>query len=68
MLGVEELTALIGERFAKAINAGTDLVADSNDIVKSKISYRKGWISEKRVDEAKYTRLLTEMFALGFIW
>lgn len=60
--GVEELS--IAERFAKAINAGTDLVADSNDIVNLKLAIEKGWISEKRVDEANI-RLLTEMFALG---
>ncbi|MBU8908744.1 glycoside hydrolase family 3 protein [Desertibacillus haloalkaliphilus] len=52
------------ERFAKAINAGTDLVADTNDIENLKLAVSKGWISEKRIDEAN-VRLLTEMFALG---
>ncbi|THE10342.1 glycoside hydrolase family 3 protein [Bacillus timonensis] len=52
------------ERFAKAINAGTDLVADTNDIENLKLAITKGWISEKRIDESN-VRLLTEMFALG---
>ncbi|MEH7009811.1 glycoside hydrolase family 3 N-terminal domain-containing protein [Neobacillus niacini] len=60
--GVEELTE--AERFAKAINAGTDLVADTNDIENLKKAIENGWISEKRIDEAN-ERLLTEMFALG---
>jgi beta-glucosidase len=53
-----------GERFAKAINAGTDLIADTNDIENLKLAISKGWISEKRIDESN-VRLLTEMFALG---
>ncbi|WP_449538941.1 glycoside hydrolase family 3 protein [Ferdinandcohnia sp. Marseille-Q9671] len=52
------------ERFAKAINAGTDLVADTNDIENLKMAISKGWISEKRINEAN-VRLLTEMFTLG---
>ncbi|RFB09654.1 glycoside hydrolase family 3 protein [Bacillus sp. HNG] len=52
------------ERFAKAINAGTDIVADTNDIENLKLAISKGWISEKRIDESN-VRLLTEMFALG---
>ncbi|WP_156288657.1 glycoside hydrolase family 3 protein [Oceanobacillus salinisoli] len=52
------------ERFAKAINAGTDLIADTNDIENLKMAISKGWISEKRIDEAN-VRLLTEMFTLG---
>ncbi|WHY03115.1 glycoside hydrolase family 3 N-terminal domain-containing protein [Neobacillus sp. DY30] len=52
------------ERFAKAINAGTDLVADTNDIENLKIAIEKGWISEKRINEAN-VRLLEEMFTLG---
>ena len=52
------------ERFAKAINAGTDMVADTNDIENLKMAISKGWISEKRIDEANI-RLLTEMFTLG---
>ncbi|NIK78772.1 beta-glucosidase [Paenibacillus castaneae] len=60
--GVEELSE--AERFAKAINAGTDLVADTNDIENLKIAINNGWITEKRIDQAN-VRLLTEMFALG---
>jgi beta-glucosidase len=52
------------ERFAKAINAGTDIIADTNDIENLKLAINKGWISEKRIDEANIS-LLTEMFALG---
>ena len=60
--GVEELSE--AERFAKAINAGTDLVADTNDIENLKAAITNGWISEKRINEAN-VRLLTEMFELG---
>lgn len=60
--GVEELS--IAERFAKAVNAGTDIVADTNDIENLKTAVDNGWISEKRINEAN-VRLLTEMFALG---
>ncbi len=60
--GMEERSE--AERFAKAINAGTDIVADTNDIENLKLAISKGWISEKRINEAN-VRLLTEMFALG---
>lgn len=60
--GVEEMS--IAERFAKAVNAGTDLIADTNDIENLKLAVENGWISEKRINEAN-VRLLTEMFALG---
>ncbi|MEH7378653.1 glycoside hydrolase family 3 protein [Neobacillus drentensis] len=60
--GVETLSE--AERFAKAINAGTDLISDTNDIENLKKAIEKGWISEKRINEAN-VRLLTEMFALG---
>ncbi|MFK9094456.1 glycoside hydrolase family 3 protein [Bacillus salipaludis] len=60
--GVEDKTE--AERFSKAINAGTDLVADTNDIENLKLAIQNGWISEKRIDEAN-VRLLTEMFTLG---
>ena len=60
--GVEDKSE--AERFAKAINAGTDLVADTNDIENLKKAIENGWISEKRINEAN-VRLLTEMFALG---
>lgn len=60
--GVEALSE--AERFAKAINAGTDMVADTNDIENLKAAINNGWISEQRIDQAN-VRLLTEMFALG---
>lgn len=60
--GVEELS--VAERFAKAVNAGTDIVADTGDIENLKLAVSKGWISEKRINEAN-VRLLTEMFTLG---
>lgn len=60
--GVEELSE--AERFAKAVNAGTDLIADTNDVENLKLAVSNGWISEKRIDEANI-RLLTEMFTLG---
>lgn len=60
--GVEALSE--AERFAKAINAGTDMVADTNDIENLKTAILNGWISEQRINQAN-VRLLTEMFALG---
>jgi beta-glucosidase len=60
--GVENLTK--PERYAKAINAGTDIVsgeADPADLIKA---VKDGLIKEKRIDEA-VTRLLTEMMELG---
>ncbi|WHY65123.1 glycoside hydrolase family 3 N-terminal domain-containing protein [Neobacillus sp. SuZ13] len=60
--GVETLSE--AERFAKAINAGTDLISDTNDIENLKTAIENGWISEERINEAN-VRLLTEMFALG---
>ncbi|KKK39850.1 glycoside hydrolase [Mesobacillus campisalis] len=60
--GVEHLSE--AERFSKAVNAGTDLVADTNDIKNLKTAIENGWISEKRINEAN-VRLLTEMFELG---
>ena len=60
--GVEELSE--AERFAKAVNTGTDIIADTNDIENLKLAVSKGWISEKRINEAN-VRLLTEMFTLG---
>ncbi|MEH6906250.1 glycoside hydrolase family 3 protein [Neobacillus drentensis] len=60
--GVETLSE--AERFAKAINAGTDLISDTNDIENLKTAIENGWISEERINEAN-VRLLSEMFALG---
>lgn len=60
--GVEELS--IPERFAKAVNSGTDLIADSNNVADLKTAIENNWISQARVDDA-CRRLLEEMFALG---
>lgn len=60
--GVEDLSK--PERFAKAVNAGTDLIADSNNTTDLKTAIENNWISSARVDDA-CTRLLTEMFTLG---
>jgi beta-glucosidase len=60
--GVEDLTK--PERYAKAINAGTDIVsgeANPTDLIKA---VKEGLITEKRIDEA-VSRLLTEMMELG---
>ncbi|MEC1525454.1 glycoside hydrolase family 3 N-terminal domain-containing protein [Neobacillus niacini] len=60
--GVENLTK--PERYAKAINAGTDIIsgeADPADLIKA---VKEGLISEKRIDEA-VSRLVTEMMELG---
>lgn len=60
--GVEDLS--VPERFAKAVNAGTDIIADTNDVANLREAYENGWISDRRIDEA-VSRLLTEMFELG---
>jgi beta-glucosidase len=60
--GVEDLTK--PERYAKAINAGTDIVsgeADPTDLIKA---VKDGLITQKRIDEA-VSRLLSEMMELG---
>jgi len=60
--GVENLTK--PERYAKAINAGTDIVsgeADPTDLIKA---VKDGLITEKRIDQS-VERLLSEMMALG---
>ncbi|MBG9988494.1 glycoside hydrolase family 3 C-terminal domain-containing protein [Aerococcaceae bacterium DSM 111176] len=51
-------------RHAKAINAGTDLIAAHNEPQKIVEAIDKGWISMNRIDAAN-VRLLKEMFALG---
>lgn len=60
--GVEDLS--VPERFAKAINAGTDLIADTNNIADLKTAVENDWISPGRIDLA-CRRLLEEMFTLG---
>ena len=51
--GVESLSE--AERFAKAVNAGTDLISDTNDIENLKTAIENGWISEERINEANVT-------------
>ncbi|MBR5289186.1 MAG: glycoside hydrolase family 3 protein [Clostridia bacterium] len=62
-------------RAAYAINAGTDIISDSNDIWSIKEAWRRGQeeadkypaehvLTTERIDEAN-VRLLVEMFALG---
>lgn len=60
--GVEDLS--VAERFAKAVNAGTDLIADTNNVEDLRAAIDNGWISQRRVDEA-CQRLLLEFFELG---
>lgn len=52
------------ERAAMAINAGVDIIADSNEVEAIKEAYEKGLITTERIDEA-CQRLLEEMFKLG---
>jgi beta-glucosidase len=60
--GVENLT--VPERFAKTVNAGTDIIADTNNVTDLLKAVESGWITEARIDQA-VTRLLIEMFVLG---
>lgn len=60
--GVEHLDR--PSRFAKAIMAGTDMIADSNNIEDLQAAIDQGKVSMSRVDEA-CQRLAVEMFALG---
>ena len=60
--GVEELT--VPERVGKAVTAGTDVFADTNDVGSIRDAFLRGYFTAERLDEA--ARLLTEeMFALG---
>ena len=60
--GVEELS--VPERVGRAVMAGTDIIADTNDVGSVRTAYLQGLFSSERLDEA--ARLLTEeMFALG---
>ena len=60
--GVEHLAK--EDKAAKAINAGVDIIADTNEVHWIKKAVETGKISEERIDEANI-RLLTEMFDLG---
>lgn len=60
--GVEDKTK--PERAAKAINAGVDIISDTNSVEVIKEAYEKGMIPIERIDEANIY-LLKEMFDLG---
>ena len=60
--GVEELS--VPERVGKAVMAGTDIIADTNDVGSIRTAYLQGLISTERLDDAA-RRLTEEMFALG---
>lgn len=60
--GVEELN--MAKRVGRAVTAGTDIMADTNDVGSIRSAYLQGLFSTARLDEA--ARALTEeMFALG---
>ena len=60
--GVEELG--VPERVGKAVMAGTDIIADTNDVGSIRTAYLQGLFSTERLDDAA-RRLTEEMFALG---
>lgn len=60
--GVEDLS--VPGRFAKAINAGTDLISGTNQVSDLKKAINTHLISPQRIDQANIN-VLTEMFALG---
>ena len=60
--GVEELTT--AERVGRAVMAGTDMFADTNDVASVREAYVKGHFTSERLDESA-ALLLEELFALG---
>lgn len=60
--GVQDLT--IEEKFAKAIDAGTNIFSDNNDPSGLISAVKKGLVDEKDLDPS-VSLLLTEMFTLG---
>lgn len=60
--GVAELS--VPERVGRAVMAGTDMIADTNDVGSIREAYLRGFFSAERLDEAA-RRLTEEMFALG---
>ena len=60
--GVEELS--VPERVGKAVMAGTDMIADTNDVGSIRTAYLRGLFTTERLDDAA-RRLTEEMFALG---
>jgi beta-glucosidase len=60
--GVAELS--VPERVGKAVMAGTDIIADTNDVGSIREAFLRGLFTTERLDEAA-RRLTEEMFALG---
>jgi beta-glucosidase len=60
--GVSHLS--IPERVGRAVTAGTDIIADTNDVGSIRTAFLEGLFSTERLDEAAH-RLVKEMFALG---
>ncbi|WP_193105337.1 glycoside hydrolase family 3 N-terminal domain-containing protein [Brachybacterium sp. FME24] len=60
--GVEDLTP--AERVGRAVMAGTDMFADTNDILSVREAFVSGHFTAERLDEAARL-LLEELFALG---
>lgn len=60
--GVEDLS--VPGKFAKAVNAGTDIIAGTFSVSDLKEAVDNKWIPEQRIDDAN-RRLLSEMFDLG---
>ncbi|MGD7706456.1 glycoside hydrolase family 3 N-terminal domain-containing protein [Microlunatus sp. Y2014] len=60
--GLEDLS--VPERAGAAISAGTDILADTNDVHSIRTAFTTGLFSSQRLDEAAQL-LLVEMFALG---
>ncbi|MEE1649644.1 glycoside hydrolase family 3 N-terminal domain-containing protein [Brachybacterium sp. J144] len=60
--GVEDLTT--PERVGRAVMAGTDMFADTNDVASVREAYLAGEFTTQRLDEAARL-LLAELFALG---
>lgn len=60
--GVEDLST--PERVGRAVMAGTDMFADTNDVASVREAYVKGYFTSERLDGAA-ALLLEELFALG---
>ncbi|GAA2112270.1 glycoside hydrolase family 3 N-terminal domain-containing protein [Microlunatus panaciterrae] len=60
--GVSELS--MPERVGKAVMAGTDIIADTNDVESIRTAYLRGLFTTERLDDTA-RRLVEEMFALG---
>lgn len=60
--GVHDLST--AERVGRAVMAGTDMFADTNDVASVREAYVKGYFTAERLDEAA-ALLLEELFALG---